>query len=272
MEGIESPGAREHLEISPGELEQVIPRSLACTSRQRLEVYANAYFARLIECLASEYPALKQAVGDEAFSAFVVGYLNSVPPASYTLADLGRQFPKYLKESRPAPDTSQHQPDWIDFLIDLARLERTYSEVFDGPGEEGGPLLAADELRRISPSQWGTLRLQTSPSLRLLPFQYAVQDYVTAVRHGKDVAMPEPKLTWLAISRRDYVVRRRELSEPQFRLLLALQQQSTLEDAIAAALDCSDITFESLATCLEDWFRQWTAAGYFQGVSTCPVC
>jgi hypothetical protein len=145
-------------------------------------------------------------------------------------------------------------------------LERTYSEVFDGPGEEGRSLLSREELLRIPPIARGTLRLQTSPSLRLLPLRYAVQEYITAVRQGTALTVPEPQPTWLAINRRDYVVRRREISEPQFKLLQALQQHLPLADAIAAALEDSPGSSDALAANLEIWFRDWTAAGYFEGV------
>jgi hypothetical protein len=102
--------------------------------------------------------------------------------------------------------------------------------------------------------------------LRLLPLRYAVQEYITAVRQGTALTVPEPQPTWLAINRRDYVVRRREISEPQFKLLQALQQHSPLANALAAALEDSPGSSDALAANLEIWFRDWTAAGYFEGV------
>ncbi|WP_437223424.1 putative DNA-binding domain-containing protein [Planctomicrobium sp. SH661] len=264
--GMASPLAREQIDLHADQLESVIDRSLACTSEERLAIYSHAYFARLIECLEAEFPAVRQAVGDEAFRAFAAGYLKEHPPASYTLNTLGSRFPDYLADTRPNGKVEHGQPEWIDFVIELARLERLYSEVFDGPGEESLPLLAAETLQSVPAEEWEEIRLETSPSLRLVQFQFPVHEYITAVR--QQLPLPSLKLreSWLAVNRRDFIVRRRTLSQPQWILLQRLQSGDTLGAAIEQSLMLSSITFEELARELGNWFRDWAAAGYFRGL------
>jgi hypothetical protein len=55
-----------------------------------------------------------------------------------------------------------------DFLIDLATLELTFNEVFDGPGVEGESLLDGDRLLTITPERLLEARLVGVPCLRLL--------------------------------------------------------------------------------------------------------
>ena len=50
-------------------------------------VYCNAYYARPLECMAREFPALGEAVGDETFAVFCSGYLQVCPSSSYMLSD-----------------------------------------------------------------------------------------------------------------------------------------------------------------------------------------
>src|SRR5258707_9350668 len=137
-EGIASPEARSHINVGPDEAEAVVTRSRALSALERLAIYSYAYYARLLECLREEFPVLKHALGEEVFDAFAVGYLEKYPSRSYTLFQLGVNFPRFLAETRPDREADEGvAAEWPDFLIDLATLERTFSEVFDGPGVEG---------------------------------------------------------------------------------------------------------------------------------------
>jgi hypothetical protein len=262
--GVNSAEARLHLDVWADDVADVISPSHALSSIQRLEIYGNAYYARLIECLAAEFPATQHLVGEEAFGGFVFEYLQQYPSTSDTLGDLGAKFPQYLAEARPPREVDQ--PDWADFLVDLATLERTYSDVFDGPGEERLDLLTADRLREFAPPQWDQLRLITASSLRLLKLRFPVQEYASAVRAGTDATIPPPAPTRLAISRRDYIVRRRTLDELPFDILQRLSGRQTLGEAIGRSIDRLGEPTADPAVQLEHWFRTWTAAGYFVDV------
>lgn len=262
--GISSAEARRHLDVSASDIDNVIAPSQALSSIQRLEVYGNAYYARLIECLAAEFPATRHLVGAEAFSGFVMEYLQQFPPTSYTLGDLGACFPQYLAGARPPRE--EDRPDWADFLVDLATLERTYSDVFDGPGEEQRPLLTAERLREFPPRQWEQLRLVTASSLRLVELRFGVHEYASAVRAGSVPSIPPPFPTRLAINRRDYIVRRRTLEELPFEILRRLADRQTLGEAIGESITMIGAPPFDPAAQLEDWFRTWTAAGYFVDV------
>jgi hypothetical protein len=78
-EGMQSEAAREHIALAPGEIEQIVSRSLALDEVERLEIYARAYYARLVECMEAEFPILARAVGEELLRDFAVGYLECYP-------------------------------------------------------------------------------------------------------------------------------------------------------------------------------------------------
>jgi hypothetical protein len=189
-DGIASFEARQHIDIGPDEAETVVTRSGTQTALERLGIYGYAYYARLLECLREEFPVLMRALTQEVFDTFAVGYLQAYPSRSYTLLQLGANFPRYLAETRPVEDEDSGLPtDWPDFLIDLATLELAFNEVFDGPGVEGEWLLDAEELRAISTERFFEARLIGVPCLRLLPMRYPVHRYFTAVRRNEE---PEP--------------------------------------------------------------------------------
>jgi len=267
--GVDSSEARAEIDVSAAEVEQVVERSRQLSAIERLQVYGNAYYARLLECLREEYPALRHAVGDEAFDALAFGYLQACPSQSYTLGNLGARFPQYLRDTRPNDDDDNGLPAWPDLLIDLATLERTYGEVFDGPGVEGETLLSADDLLAIAADAWEATRLVTVECLRLLRLRFPVHEYATAVKRGEEASIPPARPTYLAVSRRDYVVRRWELAGAELELLELLQQGTTVGEAIrrvAAGAETIDLAADELAERLREWFRRWTAAGFFRAI------
>ncbi|HEX4000657.1 MAG TPA: DNA-binding domain-containing protein [Pirellulales bacterium] len=290
--GLDSIAARNHIDVPPEQVEQVISRSAALSSVERLSIYANAYYARLLECLGEEFPVLKQTLGDETFEAFAFAYLQNYPSRSYTLNRLGANFAAFLAETRPtgsepaesaealeivAPDgdatddatadsSEPLSPDWPDFMIDLATLEWTFSQVFDGPGVEREPLLEATELRTIGMDRWPDARLETVPCLKLLAFRFPVNAYYTAMRRGEEPSIPAAAASWLAVTRRDYVVRRHEISEPQFVLLSAIIEGQSIGAAIARMMELPRLDIDSLARDLRTWFHDWAAEGFFRRI------
>src|SRR5580692_2024723 len=186
---LSSSEARAEINVPPERIDDVVEPSKRRTSVERLEIYANAYYARLLECLRDEYPALLHAAGDEVFDGLAFGYLQAYPSQSYTLGDLSRRFAQYLEETRPTDEDEADAgagPSWPEFLIDLVRLERCYSDVFDGPGAERMSLLDAAALKDLSPEAWMQARLVTVPCLRLLPLRFPVHEYATAVREKQN--------------------------------------------------------------------------------------
>ena len=262
--GVESAAAQQAIAISAAEVEQVVLPSRACSSLERLNVYAGAYYARLLECLRDFFPALRHALGDELFDRFAVGYLQQHPPASYTLDRLADHFVEFLEATRP--DEARQDDDFMQlagFVVDVARLEWNIAQVFDGPGEEREPPLSPDALLALSAERWAEARLEPAACLRLLAFRFPVNDYFTAFRAGERPAPPRPQTTWLALTRREYIVRRLPLSQPQHELLSSLAAGETVGASIErAALRCDDV--DRFAEDLNSWFRDWAAAGLFR--------
>jgi hypothetical protein len=268
-EGAGSEEAQRLIYLKRGELEAVIRRSRNLTAAERLSIYANAYYARLLECLASYYPVLQRALGEEVFEAFAFQYLQQYPSKSYTLDYLGENFARFLEETRPDREEGLRE-DWPDFLIDLAILEWNVTRVFDGPGVEFQPLLTPEALQSFPAERFAEARLVPVPCLRLLRFRYPVNAYYTAARRAgedEEVPAPEPAPEWVALTRRDFVVRRYALTAPQHALLEKVLAGATVGEVLAAAAEASDLDDDALAAELRAWFKLWSAEGFFQAIT-----
>lgn len=243
------------------------------TAEQRLAVYAHAYWARLLECLREEFPVLRITVGEEAFDGLAVGYLMAHPSTSYTLGRLSERFPAYLQST-----TARDEADAFSALVvDLARLEQSVNEVFDAPGGETLGYLTTEQLVHVAPEQRGALHLSLLPTVRLLSFRTNANEVFTATRAGAaTLPMPELRPTFVALTRRDYVVRRLSLSRTQFELLTAIAAGQSLIDALGALCDgqpgvhaCSIDAIEPVdVDALQTWFAEWARVGIFAAVES----
>lgn len=259
--GVESQTARQQIDIGAANIEHVVEPSSQLGSAERLAVYGNAYFARLVECLGEEFPATRHALGEETFESFAFGYVNDSPSSSYSLGFLGERFAQYLIDTRP---DDVPKPGWPDFLIDLATLERTYAEVFDGPGPENLDTLKPEDLQAIPPERVSEIRFVPVPSLRLMEASFPVHEYVTAVRRDRSPEIPMPAETLLVITRREYVVRRGTVSRAEFQLLRAIIDGNSLGQAIELAAEAMPAgSDDEFAANLSEWFQHWASAGWF---------
>jgi Putative DNA-binding domain len=270
--GAESAEAQRLIRLKRGELEAVIGRSRNLTAAERMGIYANAYYARLLECLAAYFPMLQRTLGEEIFEGFAFEYLQQYPSKSYTLDRLGENFARFLEETRPEPEEGEAPGEvgWPDFLIDLAVLEHAINRVFDGPGVEGKPLLTAEALQSFPAERFAEARLAPVPCLRLLTFRFPVSSYYTAIRQaeeGEEVPVPDPEPEYLALTRRDFVVRRYPLTPAQHALLEKILAGAPVGEAIAAAAEASGLEDDALAAELQSWFRLWVAEGFFQSIA-----
>jgi hypothetical protein len=270
-DAIDSEKAQALIRMSRNELESVIRRSKNLTAEQRIGIYANAYYARLLECLRESFPILTRALGSDTFNDFAFEYLQRYPPRSYTLNRLADRFAQFLEETRPdrPADGGELPISWPDFLIDLARLEWNIEQVFDGPGTEKEKFLCAADFRSIPADRLPEAYLIPAPCLRILRFRYPVNSYFSAARSAQPqetIEIPAPGDEFVALTRRNYIVRRIAIDRAQCALLEAILVGQTLADAIAASGAKTDVGDEQFATQLGHWFEEWTAAGFFLAV------
>lgn len=90
---------------------------------ERVDIYADMYFYRLLDCLAEDFPKTKITLGDTRFHNLVTDYLLAHPPSHFSLRELGRAFPEFASQNPVARE--------CPLLADLAALEWARVDVFD---------------------------------------------------------------------------------------------------------------------------------------------
>ena len=236
------------------------------TAVERLAIYGSAYYARLLECMREEFPATTYALGEELFDSFAAEYLQQYPSRSYTLCQLGANFPRYLIESRPPREEDEPEVSWPEFLADLAQYEWTFSVIFDGPGVEGKEILDEAKLRAAPPERW--------PDCAARPSMLSAVGHVplsgAGLLHGRSqrrkAGNARAGANLFGSHAQDYTVRHSTLDGLEYRLLSALVEGKSVTDAIEQVAQADGVDVDHLAVNLHDWFRHWAASGFFQAV------
>ncbi|HTQ04180.1 MAG TPA: DNA-binding domain-containing protein [Polyangiaceae bacterium] len=234
------------------DLERVVTRGPRLSALERLSIYRDGYVARLVECLADDYPALACALGELEFGRLARDYIAAHPSRSPSLDAHGAALPAYLDTRSEA---------WARCASDLARLEWALVEVVHA---ETKPPLTADAVAGLDPGDFARARLTASPALRVLGFAHPVNRFYQAFCEDSAGELPGPESSAVAVHRAGLSVYRLEL-EPTMRLLLSLLTGGeTLGDALATLeRELSPAELTHVQTHLAEWFGAWIAAGFF---------
>jgi len=223
----------------------------------RVAVYRDGYRARLVECLADDYPAVQHLLGAEPFRELCHGYIRDVPPR-ITLNTYGARFAEYCLH---------HAPRHATFASELGQLE--WALVKAVHGSDAGQLAPA-ELAALSLSDWETAALVPSPTLTLLSAAYPVNSYLQAFREDRAPEVPPgPAPSWVAVCRSGVDVWRIDL-EPHLGKLFALLASGKPLAATLAGVGQGSFGEDGSIdpeVAIQQAFAQWMRAGCFSGIA-----
>jgi hypothetical protein len=244
--------------VSDEEAERVLTPGPRMSARERLEIYRRGYHARLIECLADDYPALAHALGEEAFDALCRAYIAAYPSELPNLNFFGRRMAE-LCRSRPPGDFP-----FPEFAADLARLEWAMVEVIHAASSAP---LTLEDLRDVPPEAWAEACLLPNTAFRLLRFDYPVNSYFQAFRDGRDPAVPVAHASATVVWRTGPSVWRMDLTPAMLDVLSALAGGDSLGAALARAQPhLADLDEQEASRRVMAWFREWVQSGLFARV------
>lgn len=217
---------RERGAGAPRDPDEIIVGDERLSAAARLEIYANAYFYRILDCLREDFPATLAVLGADNFHNLVTGYLIEYPPTEPSIFCAGRYLADFLR-------THPMRQRW-PFIAELARLERTLAEVFHAAD---APALDADAMRAVAPDDWPALVIRTRPAVAILDCQWRVDELRRAVEDKGEWSAPARSPTSVVVWRQNSRVYHRELERSE-RTALGLAADSAsfaaMCDAVAA--------------------------------------
>jgi hypothetical protein len=236
---------------------RLVASSSTLSSLDRLEIYRRSYQARLVECLADDYPVLQETLGEETFESLCRAYITKHPSTGPNLNGFGRHMADFCR-GQPLPDPH--------FSADLASLEWAVVLAIHAPT---APPLTSEELGRVSIESWAETRLVPNPSLGIHAFGYPVNAYLTARQRGEAVAPPAARKSSVAVYRTERTVWRLELTPPMVTLVESLLRGETLGASLSlVAAHLEGEPEAEAARSVTTWFSHAVSSGLFSGIRT----
>jgi hypothetical protein len=251
--GVRAAAAR--LALPPGAaLERVLVSDRQLAALERIGIYHYAYHARLVDCLADDFPSVLHALGREAFTALAREVIARYPSDHPNLNRFGQRLVRHCQDARTRLPRRA-------FIAELAALEWSMIEVLHA---QAAPTLSLSALQAIPLPRWGGVRFKASETVRLLRADYPVNRYLQAHRDELAPAIPARRPSATAIYRKGFTVWRMDLTMPMAGILDSLFQGEPLARALASLEQAGDpATQQRLATQLMAWFRDWVKGGFF---------
>ncbi len=207
-------GLAQEPALGPRGLDAIIQGDERMTARERLEIYADAYFSRLLDVLREDYPLTLAALGDDNFHNLVTGYLLEYPPTEPSIFFAGRYLAAYLRTYPLAAERP--------WLAELAAFERAMLEAFHAP--DAVPLDAA-AMRAIPGADWPGVAVWLNPAARIIACAWRVDELAGANPQVKLPQAPRRSPATILLWRRDGEIFFRPLAEAE-RAALALAGRS----------------------------------------------
>lgn len=242
-------------ESESARLGEIVASDARRSAAERLDVYANMYFFRLLDSIREDYPGVLAAVGEDEFHNLITDYLLAHPSSHFSLRYAGRHLPDVLRRHHLAAERP--------WLADLAALEWAILESFDAAD---APVLTAAELEPLSADDWAEVRFRASPSLQLLDLEWKVDEVWDRTQRGDDAGAAAPGPSAMRVWRRDLRVYHQPIEPLErdcLRLLLAGEPFAAWCEHAAASLGD-----EQAGAAVARILQTWLAAGLLVGFET----
>jgi hypothetical protein len=218
------------------------------TARRRLDIYHNAYRARLAELLADTYERVVPYVGETAFDEAARRFIEANPPAVRNLRNYGGTFPCFLADFFP------DDPE----IAELAEMDGRLRNTFDAAD---AATLGVADIATIEADKWDAVILELHPSASVQRFAWNTPAIWQSL--SQEIAPPPaerllPPVAWL-FWRKDL--------QPHFRSLSAAEHAVLrgIGEGISFGGLCTELAENypeiDVARQVGEWLRLWLDDG-----------
>jgi len=218
---------------------------------ERLSIYAEGYFSRILDAVDSDFATTKRILGTDLFNKLMADYLKEYPSHTTNIGEIGKNLPRfvghyYLQEDLP-------------YLADTVSLEWNIVESFYANENAKLDMKVVSQMNETS---WAHSEILLDSSVKLMSLNWPV-DELWRNRGRPEFSEIELALSYgqtnLLIYRTQGDVYVDKVSAPEFKILSLLKEGSTLIEAISKI---EDREVESLMS----WFGRWTRVGIISDI------
>jgi hypothetical protein len=240
---------------------------------ERLEIYNQQYWYRVLDSLKEDFPGLLAFLGDAYFTALAIDYLMQYPSKSYSLRDLGNKLPEYIAGNTCGLKTVRHR-----IAAEMVNFEWSEIQAFDAAKRE--PI----DPQNLGKSESSNIKISLQPYIFILSLDYAIDDFLIQQKkpsHYKDIVTaanslprksqaighrPKREKNFTVIHRIKNSIYYKRISQTEYVLLSALRSGAPLMEACSLAFNnvkTSPADVNAFANDIGESFALWSSLGWF---------
>jgi hypothetical protein len=234
-----------------GLLDSIVDQPLL-SREERLAIYGDGYFSRLIGSLKEDFGILVRILGEDEFENLCHRYLAAYPSHTTGIDEVGEHLSKFLLTD-PLSETMPFLSDaasisWLGILAFFADDSATVDQT---------------SLTKVPEEAWATATFKLAPSVGLWRSDWAVQNAL------KDISAEGPKLVeafdsgphHVVVFRRNEVVYFKDISPLSFQILQLIQEGHNLGELTLKIGGQTEEELSAIQTCFTESFGPWIAEG-----------
>jgi len=199
------------------------------SAQERLAIYYEAYYARLIDIVMEDFPVLVALMGEEKFYHWSRQFIATHPSIYRSARWFGKTFPSFLEAI---------SSEWCA----MAQFEWLLTEAFDA---SNAPYLSLEAIMAIKPEEWPRLVFTCHPSLRYISLQWNVvqvwkNHQCKKKINLKKLSRPQHFIIW----RKELAIQFHRLTRVEKFLLDAMQQEisfSTICESLSTQMPTEQV-------------------------------
>jgi Putative DNA-binding domain len=248
-----APSGRQILEEAP---DYICP-SLTLRPDQRIQIYNQQYWWRLLNNMQESFPLVTRLFGYRDFNFHLaIPYLLKYPPCHWSLNSLGDLLPRWVEEEYQASDKK--------LVLDTSRIDVAFSQSFVAPLRQ--PLQVANLAENGDLTALLDYTLYLQPHLHLFElssdlFSFRAEFLKKAPEHWVENDFPplakEGPYYFILFRNLSHDIAWSDISAAEFGLLRLFQQGSSVGMACEWLENQEQALVEAASQNLHRWFQAW---------------
>lgn len=189
-----------------------------------LRTYRMAYYLRIKDALAENFPTLRYISGD-GFEILIQEFLKKHPPTHFSLDQAGSSLPFFIRDTAIPVDFGVEQ----SLIADLAQMDWLNYQTYTDP-EYYRPL-GMETLANMTPENWETASFELCENFNILSSDYQILPVVEAIRNDQPPSIPEKIPQFILFWRQDFQTKFLEISLDEANFLRALKDHQKFQTA-----------------------------------------
>lgn len=238
----------------------IIP-SPTLSPHQRMQIYNQQYWWRLLNTLHANFPLVTRLFGYHAFNEKIgIPYLLTHPSTHWSLSQLGEKLPQWTEEYYREPDQS--------LVLNAAHLDWAFMASFIAP-QFPNPNLS--EMIKENPESLLSQTFYLQPHIALFTWEYDLFTFRgNFLKHEVDYwlehrfpTLPKGKTYFFTLYRNiNNQLAWREIKKEEFIILELFKMGTTISNVCEYIESQESSIYAYVAAHLQKWLQDWTQAGW----------